>query len=55
MPEHGLTDDVLNTTDVLIWWGHIAHSKVSDEAAEKVKDKFEGMDDSLRKHTYIKD
>ncbi|MCI5970010.1 MAG: ThuA domain-containing protein, partial [Oscillospiraceae bacterium] len=37
MPEHGLTDDVLNTTDVLIWWGHIAHSKVSDEVAEKVK------------------
>lgn len=36
MPEHGLTDDVLNDTDVLIWWGHCAHSKVSDEVAEKV-------------------
>ena len=36
MPEHGLTDDVLNSTDVLIWWGHLKHSAVSDEVAEKV-------------------
>lgn len=37
MPEHGLTDDVLDTTDVLIWWGHMAHNQVSEEVAEKVK------------------
>ena len=37
MPEHGLTDEVLNSTDVLIWWGHGAHAKVSDEVAEKVR------------------
>ncbi|MBZ4666114.1 ThuA domain-containing protein [Mahella sp.] len=36
MPEHGLTDDVLNDTDVLIWWGHMAHDKVSDEVVDKV-------------------
>lgn len=36
MPECGLTDDVLNRTDVLIWWGHIAHDKVPNEIAEKV-------------------
>jgi len=36
-PEHGLTDEVLDNTDVLIWWGHIAHDKVSDEVAEKVR------------------
>ncbi len=36
MPSHGLTDEVLNDTDVLIWWAHIAHDKVSDEIAEKV-------------------
>jgi len=35
-PEHGLTDDVLNNTDVLIWWGHIAHEKVSDVVVERV-------------------
>lgn len=37
MPEHGLTDEVLENTDVLIWWGHMAHDKVSDEVAEKVR------------------
>ncbi|WDH81366.1 ThuA domain-containing protein [Paenibacillus urinalis] len=35
-PEHGLTDEVLNTTDVLIWWGHMAHDRVSDEIVSKV-------------------
>ena len=24
-PEHGLTEEVLKNTDVLIWWGHMAH------------------------------
>lgn len=36
MPEHGLTDEVLDDTDVLIWWGHMAHGEVSDETVEKV-------------------
>jgi trehalose utilization protein len=35
-PEHGLTDEVLANTDVLFWWGHMAHNKVSDEVVEKV-------------------
>ncbi|MGG1397229.1 ThuA domain-containing protein [Bacillus salipaludis] len=35
-PEHGLTDDVLGSTDVLVWWGHLAHHEVSDEIVEKV-------------------
>jgi len=44
MPEHGLTDDVLNNTDVLIWWGHKAHEEVQDEIVEKVyKRVLEGM------------
>jgi trehalose utilization protein len=36
-PEHGLTDDVLADTDVLIWWGHMAHREVHDEIVAKVK------------------
>ncbi len=36
MPEIGLPQEVLDTTDVLIWWGHMAHEKVPDEIAEKV-------------------
>ncbi|WP_442603959.1 ThuA domain-containing protein [Paenibacillus sp. KN14-4R] len=35
-PEHGLTEEVLNNTDVLIWWGHIAHGEVQDEIVERV-------------------
>ena len=36
-PEHGLTDEVLDNTDVLIWWGHMAHAAVDDTIVEKVK------------------
>lgn len=43
-PEHGLTDEVLNSTDVLTWWGHTAHGEVNDEIVEKVhKRVLEGM------------
>jgi trehalose utilization protein len=35
-PEHGLTAEVLATTDVLIWWGHMAHGEVSDAVVERV-------------------
>ncbi|MFB2935536.1 ThuA domain-containing protein [Aerosakkonemataceae cyanobacterium BLCC-F154] len=35
-PEHGLTSDVLERTDVLIWWGHIAHDKVQDDIVDKI-------------------
>ena len=44
MPSHGLTDEVLEDTDVLIWWGHAKHADVQDEIAEKVKRRvLEGM------------
>jgi trehalose utilization protein len=35
--EHGLTEDVLAKTDVLIWWGHMAHGEVSDEIVARVR------------------
>jgi len=35
-PEHGLTADVLDTTDVLTWWGHATHAGVSDELVDRV-------------------
>lgn len=38
-PEHGLTDEVLASTDVLIWWGHMAHGAVSDAVVDKVQDR----------------
>ena len=36
--EHGLTEQVLADTDVLLWWGHIAHDQVSDEVVERVRE-----------------
>ncbi len=33
----GLDDDVLDDTDVLIWWGHMAHEKVPDEVVDRVQ------------------
>jgi trehalose utilization protein len=42
--QHGLTDDVLDETDVLFWWGHTAHEEVDDAVVERVCDRVhEGM------------
>jgi trehalose utilization protein len=37
-PECGLTQAVLDDTDVLLWWGHMAHHEVPDEVAQRVRD-----------------
>ena len=43
-PEHGLSADVLAQTDVLIWWGHMAHDEVRDEVVERAYQRvLEGM------------
>ncbi len=43
-PEHGLTEEVLAETDVLTWWGHMAHGEVADEIVNRVhKRVLEGM------------
>jgi len=42
--EHGLSDDLLASTDVMVWWGHCAHDEVRDEVAAKVAQRVrEGM------------
>lgn len=38
MDECGLTKEVLDDTDVLVWWAHIAHDRVPDEIADRVRD-----------------
>ncbi len=35
-PHHGLAEEVLAATDVLTWWGHMAHDEVDDEVVERV-------------------
>ena len=43
-PESGLTQEVLDSTDVLIWWGHKAHDDLPDEIARRVHQRvLEGM------------
>ncbi|HET7627639.1 MAG TPA: ThuA domain-containing protein [Bacillales bacterium] len=43
-PEHGLSEEVLRETDVLLWWGHVAHEEVSDEVVERVRQRvLDGM------------
>jgi trehalose utilization protein len=41
-PEHGLTDDVLGSTDVLTWWGHARHAQVDDAIVRKVHERVLG-------------
>jgi len=36
-PEHGLTEAVLAETDVLTWWGHMAHEEVSETIVQRVQ------------------
>ncbi len=35
-PNHGLGGTILDETDVLVWWGHLAHHEVQDEIVERV-------------------
>ena len=43
-PEHGLSEERLARTDVLLWWGHRDHGGVDDAVVERVaKRVWEGM------------
>ena len=35
-PDHGLPQEVIDATDVLTWWGHIAHDDVDDAIVTRV-------------------
>ena len=37
--EHGLSHEVLSATDVLLWWGHVAHDRVSDVVVQRVHER----------------
>jgi trehalose utilization protein len=39
-PEQGLSDEALNNTDVLIWWGHVRNRDVKPENAKKVVERI---------------
>ncbi len=35
--DQGLPDEVLDNTDVLLWWGHMFHKEVDDELVKKIE------------------
>ena len=44
MPEQGLPQALLESTDVLFWWGHCAHAKVDDGLVDRIQKRvLEGM------------
>lgn len=36
MPEYGLTDELLENTDVLVWWSHVLQDAIPDALAYKI-------------------
>ncbi len=39
VPNCGITDELLDETDVIIWWGHLHHNEVPDEVSKKIHDR----------------
>ncbi len=35
--DQGIPQELLEKTDVLLWWGHMAHHEVSDELVERIR------------------
>ena len=43
-PDCGLPDELLESTDVLVWWGHTAHNEGPDDLVEKIRQRvYAGM------------
>ena len=43
-PEQGISDELLNNTDVLLWWGHMAHREVNDDLVCRIRERvYNGM------------
>ena len=41
-PEHGLPPEVLESTDVLTWWGHAKHAEVDNRVVDRVHQRVLG-------------
>ena len=40
-PEQGLSEQILDNTDVLIWWGHSYHGEVEDQLVTRVMNRVQ--------------
>ena len=38
-PDQGISDEILDDTDVLIWWGHVRHPEIPVSTARKIVDR----------------
>ena len=38
-PEQGLSEERLEQTDVLVWWGHMAHDEVDPALVKRIRDR----------------
>ena len=38
--EYGLSDELIDNTDVLIWWAHLMHNCIPDEKVKKIIDRI---------------
>lgn len=42
--DQGLSQELLDATDVLVWWGHLAHNEVEDAVVDRVQKRIlDGM------------
>ena len=46
-PEQGLSEDLLDDCDVLIWWGHRRHAEISDDTGRALVRRIQDGDFSL--------
>ena len=46
-PEQGLSADVLDNCDVLMWWGHKRHGEIKPETGKKLVERIKAGDFSL--------
>lgn len=43
-PEQGLSEKSLAETDVLVWWGHVAHREIEDQTVDRLQQRvLDGM------------
>ena len=51
-PDHGLPQDVIDATDVLTWWGHIAHDDVDDAIVTRCNAELANSFGNLAQRTF---
>ncbi len=46
-PGQGISDQILDRCDVLIWWGHVRHDEITNEAGKKIVERIKDGELSL--------